>query len=82
MTSDIVSEIRYELDKLASSRYRKEQGIYAEEKQLRLLRQLLNQIHNNCDIRKIEDFCRVADDCSPSDSILSNLSDLLYDKTH
>ena len=73
MREKLIDEIRSELDRLSVRSYAERQSIYADQKQLRHLRQLLSRaaaLHSDA----LADFSRCVYDVAPSSSRLAQLT--------
>lgn len=74
---DLIEEIEYEIGKLSSDAYRKEQKIWAEPKQLKNINKLFSRARN-MKAESALDFTRVVNDVASRDSRISQLASELY----
>ena len=71
--------IKEELAKLRDPAYRQEQGVWADEKQLRHLMSLLGRVRSSTAWEPVADLSRMIADSAPCGSNLMRLSEGLYD---
>ena len=76
----IIKEIENEIMLLHNADYRKQQNVWAEDKQLKNIQRLLKRI-NIKQKTTVADFCRVMYDSASTTSKIAKLSECLFDLT-
>lgn len=74
---ELIQELQIELIRLENPSYRREQQVWAEDKQLKNIRHHLHSCMNG--VGKIGDFCRLVSDCAPTNARISILAGQLYE---